>query len=434
MLLQRPTRQFSLQPPLHYEGVNKDLRSMKHQKPWLQALRERDEALAAATAASTSIAPAQTPGGPAVVEIKPKRMKESYFEIILPLSKDEWLVDTYVNASGQLRMGTLFQDLDALAGVISYKHTGPGPTVVTAAVDRISIISPLSHFCDLRLSGFVSYVGKSSMEVSIEVRKMGELRQREKPLLLTCAFTMVALDPVSKKATPISPLIVEIEEEKRIFARGEAYKKTKATLASTALTKSTPNDAESDLIHSLWLRNTLYNPHTNPPPSSLIYMSPTTIHSTSIMQPQYRNRHSFMVFGGYLMKNTFELAFCCASASTRSRPTFVSLDPSTFLAPVPVGAVLYLSAAVAYAEPAGRERGGTRIQIRVESRVRDVEGGAETETGVFNYTFWIEKEGVEVMPVTYEEFMNYIDARRRAEQQRLVMEGMDDGTMERVTE
>jgi len=37
------------------------------------------------------------------------------------------------------------------------------------------------------------------MEISIEVRKMGELRQEEKPLLLTCAFTMVALDPVSKK-------------------------------------------------------------------------------------------------------------------------------------------------------------------------------------------------------------------------------------------
>ena len=134
------------------------------------------------------------------------------------------------------------------------------------------------------------------------------------------------------------------------------------------------------------------------------------------------------------MKNSFELAFCCASASTRSRPTFVSLDPSTFLAPVPVGGVLYLSATVAYAEPAGGDRKGTRIQVRVESRVRDVQGGAETETGVFNYTFWIEREGVEVMPVTYGEFMDYIDARRRAEQQRSLLGGMDDGTMERVTE
>lgn len=30
-------------------------------------------------------------------------------------------MDIYVNASGQLRLGSLFQDLDALAGVISYK-------------------------------------------------------------------------------------------------------------------------------------------------------------------------------------------------------------------------------------------------------------------------------------------------------------------------
>ena len=70
---------------------------------------------------------------------------------------------------------------------------------MTAAVDRISIISPLSHFCDLRLSGFVSYVGRSSMEISIEVRKLGELGGGESPLLLTCAFTMVALNPTTKK-------------------------------------------------------------------------------------------------------------------------------------------------------------------------------------------------------------------------------------------
>ena len=134
------------------------------------------------------------------------------------------------------------------------------------------------------------------------------------------------------------------------------------------------------------------------------------------------------------MKHSFELAFCCASASTKSRPTFISLDPSTFLAPVPVGGVLYLTATVAYAESTEGEKGGTRIQVRVESKVRDIVGGAETETGVFNYTFWIERSGVEVMPVTYGEFMDYIDARRRAEQQKLVMGGMDDGTMERVTE
>ncbi|KAF8474915.1 HotDog domain-containing protein [Kalaharituber pfeilii] len=440
-------RAFSILHPLHYDGVYRELKSMRHQKPWLQALRERDVSLSAAAAEETGASAT----GPAaerveIVEsqtavekvakvdtLQPKRMRDSFFKLVLPFTKDEWLVDTYVNATGQLRMGSLFQDLDALAGVISYKHTGPGPTIVTAAVDRISIISPLSDFCDLELSGFVSYVGRSSMEITIEVRKLGELREGEKPLLLTCAFTMVALDPVTNNPIPISPLIVETEEEKRVFKRGEEYKKAKKALAEVALSKQTPNAEESDIIHGLWLQTSQYNGLKDKSPSNIIYMSDTHINSTAIMQPQYRNRYSFMIFGGYLMRSTFELAFCCCSASTRSRPTFISLDPSTFLAPVPVGSVLYLDATVAYTEP-GPGGKGTRVQVRVESKVRDVEHGTEKETGVFNYTFWVEREGVEVMPVTYSEFMDYIDARRRAAQQKLVINEMDDGTETRVTE
>jgi acyl-coenzyme A thioesterase 9 len=80
---------------------------------------------------------------------------------------------------------------------VAYKHTGPWPAIVTAAVDRISIIRPLEEFCDLELSGFVSYVGSSSMEVSIEARRAGH--EGRDGLLLTSAFTMVALNPETKK-------------------------------------------------------------------------------------------------------------------------------------------------------------------------------------------------------------------------------------------
>lgn len=63
-------------------------------------------------------------------------------------------------------------DLDALAGVIAYKHTGESVTTVTAAVDRITINHPLKEICDLELSGQVTYAtGRSSMEVSIKVAK-----------------------------------------------------------------------------------------------------------------------------------------------------------------------------------------------------------------------------------------------------------------------
>lgn len=133
-----------------------------------------------------------------------------------------------------------------------------------------------------------------------------------------------------------------------------------------------------------------------------------------------------MIFGGFLLKQTFELAFCCAASFSHTRPTFISLDPSTFQNPVPVGSVLYLTATVAYTDPpavdttddknadgiAGSPR-QTRVMVRVDSKVRNVEHGETKPTGQFNFSFFVDKD-IRVMPRTYTEFMVYIDARRRA--------------------
>lgn len=176
-------------------------------------------------------------------------------------------------------------------------------------------------------------------------------------------------------------------------------------------------------------------------PFNVTLMAKTMINTAQIMQPQYRNRHNFMIFGGFLLKSTFELAFTCASAFAHARPKFIALDPSTFENPVPVGSVLYLTATVAYTEVSGpaapSERfspsagenysagengvneelnGGrkkTRIQVRVDSKIRNIEHGETRPTGQFNYTFEVEKE-ITVMPQTYRQFMVYLDARRRA--------------------
>ncbi|KAH0602424.1 uncharacterized protein H6S33_008763 [Morchella sextelata] len=418
-LSQQHPRKFSVSPVARYDGVYKELSAMKLQKPWLQALSERNAGI-------INTPPPLPAGG-----LEPKRMKDSFHKLVLPLAKDKWLVDGYVNASGQLRLGTLFQDLDALAGVVAYKHTGPGPTTVTAAVDRISIIHPLEEFCDLELSGFVSYVGKSSMEISLEARRNGV--EGEEGLILTCAFTMVALNPQTKRATPVPPLVIETPEEKAIFNKGEEYQKAKKALRDVSLAKQTPNDEESDLIHQMWMEQLQYeDPQSKlSKPENTSYMSTTTMASTSIMQPQYRNRHSFMIFGGYLLKSTMELAFCCTSAFAHSRPTFLSLDPSTFDAPVPVGSILYLTATVAYTEP---YKGGSRVQVRVGSKVRDVEHGSVVETGVFNYSFFVEGD-LKVMPRTYGEFVMYVDARRRAKQNELLPDTSDiDAAKTRVME
>jgi acyl-coenzyme A thioesterase 9 len=88
-------------------------------------------------------------------------------------------------------------DLDALSGVIAYRHTGPHVTTVTASFDRISLARPLDELCDLELSGQVMHVGKSSMEISLQVAKASGEHTGE--VLLSCACTMVSLDPATRK-------------------------------------------------------------------------------------------------------------------------------------------------------------------------------------------------------------------------------------------
>jgi acyl-coenzyme A thioesterase 9 len=146
-------------------------------------------------------------------------------------------------------------DLDALSGVIAYKHTGDEVTTVTAAFDRITINSPLKEICDLELSGQVTYAtGRSSMEISLQVAKAPAEGQKvkENDILLSCTCTMVSLDPKTKKPVPINPIIAETPEERRLFQFGEQNSKNRKALGTKSLIKHTPNDEESDVIHALW--------------------------------------------------------------------------------------------------------------------------------------------------------------------------------------
>jgi len=95
-----------------------------------------------------------------------------------------------------------------------------------------------------------------------------------------------------------------------------------------------------------------------------------------------------------------------------------------------VGSILYLTATVVYTDPPLIGAPGekfdpdakyTRVQVRVDSKVRDVEHGMSKPTGQFNYTFNVEKN-IRVVPRTYQEYMMYLDARRRAEQMRETLE------------
>ncbi|KAG9186398.1 acyl-coenzyme A thioesterase 9 [Alternaria panax] len=422
-------RNFHSSPSRRTDGVFRELTSMRVRTPWVEALRQQQ------AEGKQPTEPSGKPEVPKDCKLTPKRMNESYHSVVLPLAQDPWILDTYLNSSGHIRLGTIFMDLDALSGIIAYKHTGDNVTTVTASCDRITIHSPLTEICDLELSGRVTYAtGRSSLEITMQVAKApkkGE-QTKDEDVLINCTFTMVSLDPGTKKPVNVNPLIVETAEEKRLYALGERNSKVRKERRDTSLLKHTPNDLESDLIHAFWQKQLQYHDPYDElrKPDNVVFMDATRLQTATIMQPQYRNRHHFMIFGGFLLKQTFELAFTAAAAFAHARPTFVSLDPSTFQNPVPVGSILYLTATVVYTDPpligapdekVDEQAEYTRVQIRVDSKVRDVEHGHSKPTGQFNYTFTVPKN-IRVMPRTYQEFMMYVDARRRAEQVKRTLE------------
>lgn len=472
------TKDYGFQPVAMQSYVS----PMRRTITWLQAFRSRQEKKKAwyeknkeAIAAGTM----KEKGPPlesfsygkiGAEEVLKRSPADSFSYVILPFKSDQWFLDGYINAFGRLRIGQLFQDLDALAGVIAYRHCSPAqPVLVTASVDRVYMKKRLDKIADsnVSLSGNVTWTGRSSMEITIKActhtREMSVVDTqlsasdiKEEDVFMTANFTFVARNPITKRSFAINNVVPNTKEELLDFVRAEKYNTHKKEAAQkSGLTHLPPSEEESRIIHQKWLQTVpeFQKSHSLSSQIHTSYMADSRIHSTMMMQPQYRNRHSYMIFGGYLLRQTFELAYSCSAAFAHDVTRFVSLDETTFRNPVPVGSVLYLTATVVYTELINRKvntdacdaafkqngssntaipEKGTLIQVRVDTYVRDLAHGIKTDTGSFVYSFFASANsspetspiasGTEpaepryhsVLPQTYDEMMDYLEGRRRA--------------------
>ncbi|KAF9579963.1 Acyl-coenzyme A thioesterase 9, mitochondrial [Lunasporangiospora selenospora] len=347
-----------------------------------------------------------------------KTMQDSHTEIILPFAKDKELLEEYINFGGNVRHGKIMEDLDALAGAISYKHTDDGKTdsspltIVTASVDRIDFLKPFG-VGDLRLSGHVTYVGYSSMEVFMKMEEMPKDKaDGNGDTILVARFTMVARDALTGKAAQVNPLLLQNDTEKKLFQMGEENKARKRLAFESALTKRPPTEEERFLIHDLYLEYSKYDDDprmAEKKPENVQWMTDTKMSAIQIMQPQDRNIHD-KIFGGYLMRLAYELAFCNASVFVRNRPTFLSLDEISFRKPVNVGRLLSLDSQVVFTEA-----NDNTFQVMVKADVLDVQKGSRETTNTFWFTFSgpSVQDTPKVMPRTYAESMLYIEGKRR---------------------
>lgn len=80
-------------------------------------------------------------------------------------------------------------------------------------------------------------------------------------------------------------------------------------------------------------------------------MSSTKIEKTLIMHGQDRNVHG-KIFGGYLTREAFELAWTCAylHGNMKALPNILNIDDINFWTPVDVGSIMRFTAQITYVE------------------------------------------------------------------------------------
>ena len=133
-----------------------------------------------------------------------RRIDDSFLELVLPFSTDPTLRDSWLRSDGQsIRFGKLFELLDALAADVCYHHAGCESYtseneryLVTASVDGVTASARIDPTKDLTLQAYLTYVGKSSMECTIDFISGGKQvgvakRETYDAALLTLAHAQV---------------------------------------------------------------------------------------------------------------------------------------------------------------------------------------------------------------------------------------------------
>lgn len=267
----------------------------------------------------------------------PRTSEQSRLTLRYSFSSDSYLRDLYVDHTGNILTGKLLEDLDALAGNVANRHccdenlSSKRLSLVTASVDEIIQSSPIPtsddlvltgkptpfKFCELYAfgitiinpvsfpSGHVVWVGKSSLDVNVEIHRANEYdsstsapESREKSRLLSSTFTYVARHRATGKAALANPLQLTSDAEKVLFDQRAAA----ADLRRSQ--RDTPPVApieETEALQRLIEEGSAMQDMPALAHRNAILMKHTGLENSVVCQPQNVNTGG-RVFGGFISK------------------------------------------------------------------------------------------------------------------------------------
>mmetsp|Transcript_3924 Transcript_3924/g.9901 ORF Transcript_3924/g.9901 Transcript_3924/m.9901 type:complete len:386 (+) Transcript_3924:87-1244(+) len=379
--------------------------------------------------------------------------------------------------------------MDAVSGNVVFHHTLPRHlSLVTAAVDRLDLQEQIPLDEDLEFRGRLTWCGRSSMECQVALVSVGASSCLSS-YLCKATFVFVALDPQTGRSTKVPTLIADDPDDERLFSEGEQNKKRRKHQQEHALEHRPPSEAEIHLIHEFFRHRAQLFQSVQPiqrgcdattssafieesclpsPPQTggasalaggvdrgdpFVSLKSTQMQSVVVCHPQERNTRG-KIFGGYLMRQAYELAFSTASMFFGPLATvhLYAADEIVFHHPVEIGSVLTFTAKVVYTPidsgDSGSRGGSSRVQppsladhacqMKVACLVTHFGQNKQYLSNTFHFTFTSSLngqgqgaagtgngcQGVHVRPESYEEAMEWVDGRRRFLRSKALSEGM----------
>ena len=135
---------------------------------------------------------------------KIKKIEES-------LTEQQYLIcPAHINHYGRLFGGQLLKWMDELAGIVAMRHCGC--TITTAAIDNLQFRAPAYTGDIVVLRGWVTSVGRTSMEIRVDTYRESLNGSRE--MINQAYIDMVAIDS-NGRPQEVPEVEIETEEQRQ---------------------------------------------------------------------------------------------------------------------------------------------------------------------------------------------------------------------------
>ncbi len=140
-----------------------------------------------------------------------KSPRESYSEI------SRLMLPPDANPMGNVFGGTILKMIDEIGGIVAVRHCRKN--VVTASIEHMDFLYPVHIGNLVKLKARLNFVGRSSMEVGVEVYAE-DLFKDEIHYTGKAIITLVAIGE-DGKPTEVPKLKLENEEDRKLFKEGK---------------------------------------------------------------------------------------------------------------------------------------------------------------------------------------------------------------------